>query len=281
MPEVKVTTVPSSRAASTALIPALFVVLCTMLSVNAGSAQDIVRPLDRAERAVEALDYTRARTELEALISNPSSLTIADLARAHLLLGIVDYSENNIQNARSRFVSALQLDPSIKPDPRTVSPKIVSFFGSLQAEAVVRSDADIRYVTIVDNRPAAALRSMVLPGWGQFYKGERTKGFVASTAWVGTSGATVASAIAERRARNLYLDETDPNQVAARFDTWNSRQKMRKTFLASMAVVWLAAYVDALASPGDTRIAPSRLSVVPGQELGVGVAWRFGENRQH
>lgn len=219
--------------------------------------------IDEAALAFERLDYVTARELLRTVVAAPERVTTHDLARAHLLLGVMDYSDNSIESASANFMSALQLDPAIRPDPQTVSPKIVEFFDGLRTRVNPDGGTEIRYVTLVDPRPAAAIRSMILPGWGQFHKGQRTKAVVLGSAWVAASGATAVAHGARRRARRAYVDEQDPARVVERYDTFNSRHKLRNTLAVTAAVVWVAAYIDALATPGTAVIGPIAFEVAP------------------
>jgi hypothetical protein len=256
----------------------LEVLVASSLTPRTSRAQSSAA-LDSAKTAVELLNYSKARSFLTRFVDQPAGATSRELARAHLLLGIVDYSENQTEAARANFTSAMQLDPSTKPDPLAVSPKIVEFFESVRENVAVRpQEVQTRYVTLADPRPAAALRSMVVPGWGQLYKGHKGKAIVAGSAWVATLGGTAIAHRSRNRARRLYLDETDPALVSDRYAVFNDRQKLRNTLAVSAAAVWLLSYIDAIATPGRSVIAPVNLSVSPtGDGASFAIVWRMGE----
>ena len=256
----------SQENSRSSLLPGAVILLVLLLGggLTQFAGAQAPTPLERASEFIEELDYAAARRALEAFIARPASATTTELAKAHLLLGIVEYSEGAEEPARRQFVSALQLQPEIQPDPSSVSPKIIAFFDDLRSSLTESSSTiETRYVTIVDDRPAAALRSMVLPGWGQLYKGHRGKAAVAGGAWFATAGATAVAHGLRRRARRRYVDETNPALVAERYDSFNKAHKARNTLAVSAAVVWVAAYIDALASPGRQVIAPASLAVAP------------------
>jgi len=220
--------------------------------------------LANANAAYEDLDFTAARFLLDGMIESPSQIPVADLARAHLLLGVIDYTEGFNDAARRHFMSAVQLRPGIQPDPATVSPKIIDFFDSVAAEpSPPPANSEVRYVTVVDARPGAALRSVILPGWGQLHKGDRARGYVLGSAWVATAAGAAAMHVSQRQARDQYLDETDPMRVEERYDVFNRRHKARNVLGAAAAVVWLTAYVDALATPGTRTVGGVELAMRP------------------
>ncbi len=244
---------------------------------STGEAADAAAVLDSAQAAIENLDYSKVRTLLANFIDQPAGATANELARAHLMLGIVDFSENKSEAARSNFSAAMQLDPSARPDPLTVSPKIVDFFESVRSSVARRPDqVPIRYVTVADPRPAAALRSMVLPGWGQYYKGQKAKAIVAGGAWAGAVTGTLIAHRARNRARQLYIDEQNPVLVADRYTVFNNRQKLRNTLAVSAVAVWLISYIDAIATPGRTVIAPYSVVALPSSDgLAIAAVWRL------
>ena len=247
--------------------PANIARLCFIVAVlfaPGDAAAQTTNPLQEASAAVESLDYAAARQILTAFIAQPARATTHDLAQAHLLMGIIDYSQGNIDAARTEFRAAIQLQQEIRPNRSSVSPKIVEFFDSIRASTVpVQSAVETRYVTIVDQRPAAAIRSMVLPGWGQYYKGDRAKAFVAGASWFATAGATAVAHGVRRRARIRYTDETDPDLIVDRYDAFNRAHKVRNTLAVSAGAVWLVAYIDALMSPGRRLIEPLSVAVLP------------------
>lgn len=244
---------------------AALLLCCCVLPVSAFGQVSTV--LAHARNAYEDFDFARARSILIGLVADPADATTSELAQAHLLLGVLDYTEQKPADARTHFVSALQLQPDIRPDAATVSPKIVEFFDDLidqSAEPADRADEpEVRYVTLVDDRPGAALRSMLLPGWGQLHKGDRTKGIVLGSAWIAAAGATVFMHASRARARDAYLDETDPDLVTEKYDVFNRRHRARNALAISAAAIWLASYVDALATPGRSTIRPVTVSAIP------------------
>lgn len=257
-----------------------WVLCCSILPASVAGQTSSV--LADAKGAYENFDFEQARAILVAFIAEPARATTNELAQAHLLLGVIDYTENRTEAARGRFVSALQLQPGIRPDVATVSPKIVEFFDSLiLTQEASRGEAEIRYVTLVDERPGAALRSMLLPGWGQLHKGDRTKGVVLGSAWVATAGATAFMHASRARAREAYIDESDPEFVAQKYDTFNRRHRIRNALALSAAGVWLVAYVDALATTGRSTIRPVTLSASPTIDGATfSAVIRFGNGRR-
>lgn len=258
-----------------------FVPILVGLLFMAGRAvgQD-ASPLDAATAAYRSLEFDRAEQLLRVLIDDPSGATPSTLAEAYVLLGTIRFVRGDETSARQNYLAALGLNPDASPDPVDASPKIMAFFGTVRASYGAEdrggAPAEVRYLRIDDPRPAAAMRSIVWPGWGQLYKRQRTKGLALSGAWAaGVAGTTVAH-LARRRARDRYRSETTPSLVPDRFDTYNRRHKLRGALALGTAAVWLYAYVDAIRVRAPETISARRaVAVVPHRDdAGAGALLR-------
>ncbi len=254
------------------------VLLAFLLAVSAG-AQPRSGPADllRAmEDAVGRLDYETAEARAREALGRFDALSPDQLVTVHSTLGILLHARNQPVEARRQFEAALSLDPGLRLDPVLVSPKTVEFFDGVRETAGTGSATagapEIRYVVLPDPRPDAALRSLVVPGWGQFYKGDRGRGW----AFAVTAGAVTAGAVA---AHVVYLDADrayDDGRLGDDFDALDDRRnrwkRIRGGLLGGAAVVWGAAALEALVTGGPTV---ERLAVAPAPE-GVGLSLRVG-----
>lgn len=250
-----------------------YIVLMLLLGALPAQAwgQDTGRVVDEIRAAYQQLDYEAAVERARAALAEDDGLTLAARTEIHSILALIAYTRGDLDEARRHFNLALDLDPAHTLDPLLVSPKIVSFFDEVRAErrrsaTETTGGPEIRYVVVRDNRPDAALRSMVLPGWGQLYKGERTKGWALAGLWGLNASAVVVAHLQAERSRNAYLDETNAAEVAARYDTYNSWHRARNSLLLGAAGIWLYSYVDALLSPGERpaqAYRPGPVSVLP------------------
>ncbi len=102
-----------------------------------------------------------------------------------------------------------------------------------------------------------------LPGWGQLYKGQRTKGRLLLGVWGLAVAGTVTSHILRQQSRTTYLDATTQQEVLDRYDTFNRWHKTRNTLVLGTAAVWVFSYIDALIAGGQSpdrrrlRVAPT------------------------
>jgi len=222
--------------------------------------------LDAIWEAYQALDYTRAQSLAEAALA--AYERPEDLAQVHVVLGVIAFSQNDQVGATRQFTDALVLDPTVQLDALLVSPKTLDFFEDIRTGLAQASrdetlqESTPRYVLVPDRRAEAALRSMVLPGWGQLYKGQRTKGRILVGLWGIAVAGTVTAHISRQQARDTYL-AAGRDDVEERYDTFNQWHKRRNALVLSTAAVWAYSYLDALIAGGrspDRRnllVAPS------------------------
>ncbi len=239
-------------------------------------------PVEPVRSAYESLDYTLAERLGRTILEQVNGLRPDQLVEIHTFLALIDYSQNDPEGARTHFMAALSLNPSLELDPVLVSPVIRGFFTALKEETLAgeRTDAQlIRYIAVQDARPAAALRSMLLPGWGQWYKRDHVKGGLFGAAFLGAAGAAAAAHLTYRRRLDRYEAETDPDLVPGRYDDANGWYRTRNGLLVGAAVVWAAAYVDALifGAPEGEYINPeTSVTFTPyssGRSVGLRMNW--------
>lgn len=224
--------------------------------------------VEEIRQAYQQLKYDKAEERARAALSTYADLTIDQLLEIHTILAVISYSNNLEPEARSQFEAALSLKPDLELDPLLYSPKILDLFASVKADVEQQTVAEsasepIRYIRVEDPRSEAAIRSLILPGWGQRFKGQRTKGWILMGLWGTLATGTVLAHVRRRNAQRAYRREANPDRISARFDTFNSWHEVRNNLALATAGVWLFSYFDALLS----RVAPlprgNRLSLMP------------------
>jgi hypothetical protein len=233
-------------------------------------APDRAALLSQVDAAYAALDYGGAEALARRALAAPEGFTPDQLVRLHTTLGLLLFTRNEPLEAAEQFRAALSLDRSLSLDPVLVSPVTLAFFEETKAtflrERAVPTPAGAApvYVLVADPRPAAARRSLVLPGWGQRHLGSRVEGWAMTALWAATLGGGGASHRERARAREAYLAAPDSASATARYRTYNAWHKARGGLLLGAGVVWGWSLVDVLLSrrpPAPT--APTRLAVGP------------------
>lgn len=240
------------------LVPALVLGIVCLAPAQEEGAPDasdqrasVERPsVEEIRSAYRRLDYQRSRTLAHRALSRFHDYTREELLEVHRVLALVEISQNNRAEARRQFEAALSLDPEMQLDPAFVSPQILSFFDRVKRQWWTRRTAgrldssSVQYRTVPDRRVEAALRSIVLPGWGQHWRGERAEAWMIGGAWALALGGGL---VADR--------------------PWRGR------LLVAAGGVWVYAYLDVILSdPPSDAVRNLRLGAGP---RSVYVAWRF------
>jgi tetratricopeptide (TPR) repeat protein len=236
--------------------------------------------LDAVWAAYRQFDYVTAQRLAQTALD--AYETPEALAQIHVILGLIAFSRNEQEDARGQFKEALFLDPDVQLDALQVSPKILALFEETRAELSQASEdppgdpATPRYVLVRDPRAEAALRSMMVPGWGQLYKGQRTKGRVLLGAWGLAMAGGATAHVLRQQALDTYLD-AGADEAEKRYATLNRWHKTRNALVMGAIGIWIYSYLDALIIGGP---APERrnLLITPGlseRRLHVSMQVRF------
>ena len=220
--------------------------------------------------AYERLEYGTAERRAREALAGFDAFSADQLVEVHTTLALILFARNEPLEARTQFEAALSLDPRLTLDPLFVSPKTLEFFdevkaGLAQDDGAAAREPVVRYVRVRDPRPAATVRSLAVPGWGQLYKGEQAKGWALVGLWGATAAGAVTAHVLRSQAQDDYLAATDPSEIAERYDTFNTWHRARNALALGATAVWAYAVFDALAFGG-----PEARALAVGPSVGVG-----------
>lgn len=113
---------------------------------------------------------------------------------------------------------------------------------SLSASGLVALSSD---AVVLRSRSGAVFRSVLIPGWGQFYNQQGTKG----AAFIGLEGGLLGAALgfhfAGQSAESSYHDSEDPGGTVHLRERAESRYRTRNVLLVASGGLWLFNIVDA------------------------------------
>lgn len=253
--------------------------LVLFLAAHGVAAQPTPDLLQAIREATVRLDYATAEARAREALTHYDALTPDQLVEVHTTLGVLLAARAADVEARQQFAAALSLDPARTLDPVLVSPKTVELFEAVRAEMALGAASPaappgagptVRYIVLADPRPGAALRSAVLPGWGQIHRGDRRRGWAfAAGVGLAASGA-LAAHVAYAQARQDYGAAATPSDIDAAYDRANRLYRLRNGLAAGAALGWAASVAEALLSGGPrapggaspaASVAPSGLSL--------------------
>jgi len=150
------------------------------------SGDSLVKMLELAKIYYNSGEYEKAVASLENALQYLKQLNQIDQVEAYKYLAFSYVAQGDKEKAKEQFKNALALDPSLELDPTTVSPKIIKVFEEVKSEIAAKPPVvlpvkpPVKPVSPVSAKQVstfgATMRSCCVPGWGQIYKGESSKG---------------------------------------------------------------------------------------------------------
>ena len=227
------------------------------LIAGAVAAQE--KNIIQLENEFQSFNYRNVINLADEILKEKTFFTNDELQQIYLLKGISQFSLNDERGARESFIELLKIDENYKPDPVEVSPKIIRFFEDVKneylqimeeepKEQIVKVDTIFvkEPVYIQSNLKNILSRSVVWPGWGHLYSGQKTKGILLTAVSAGLIGGSIYFAIDAREKEKDYLSETQTKIIQQKYEDYNKAYKTRNIFLFSYLAVWLYSQSDIL-----------------------------------
>lgn len=239
----------------------------------AGSAQAAAagargaKELDYGNRYYAAKQYDNAIYYYKQSVTlDPSS------AKAYQGMGNAYYAKGDKANAVASYKRALDYDPQ--------NQSLRNFLAAYAPEAAGGgqvADGPKDWVQPL-------WRSAVLPGWGQFYNGQSTKGLILGGLTLGMWGAEVGTYMIGSAAKAKYekLGPTDPqSEFDSSFESWKSMADLNHIFFFGMTAMYGITLVDAVmfakpkASSTYSLAEPPDLQAHVTEKGGMGMKYRL------
>jgi tetratricopeptide (TPR) repeat protein len=176
--------------------------------------------------------------------------------RMHILhfKALAHYARGEMDRSMAAFNSLLQINPDYSLDASKYSPKIIEFFNDIKTNFLVRPLVEPQtppeIITHIDTlhvpvmTPLPALKSSLLPGWGQWSMGEKRKGSVLmGAALISLSGSLYYTCQTREHEQN-YLNSTKLPQIEQNYDRYNSSYRKRNIFWGTFATLWVLSQLD-------------------------------------
>ncbi|HEU4733884.1 MAG TPA: hypothetical protein VFT22_38590 [Kofleriaceae bacterium] len=174
--------------------------VCLSLCAAVARAQPAAATSDAlrdGNTAALAGDWQRVSELVAPLLDRP--LSSADRAEAHRLAGIAAFFAQRTAAAEQHFLGYLRLELDGRLDPALYPPDVVAFFNDVAS----RHAAELRALHTPPRRRSWLYT--LLPPWGQFQNGERTKGYVLG----GVLGAALVTNLITYAYLRAWCDHTD------------------------------------------------------------------------
>ena len=147
---------------------------------------------------------------------------------------------------QNHFRELLRIDPVYTLDPISTSPKLLTLFDKTKIEYLEQQQR--RLETLSERKEFADLpwRSLVFPGWEQWHRGSRIKGYSWMALGTITLAGTVQALVRTSIKHEAYLDEEDPVRLKKKYHEYNDVYQSQYYWAYSMLAVWIASHVDAV-----------------------------------
>lgn len=169
------------------------------------------------------------------------------LALAHLKLGTAKDKEDAVTAFGKLVRESPRIDTDVlrTPQETEVSPLVLGAFGRALIE-VRNADIDARNAMFSrQSRGATLLRSGVLPGWGQRYRGYKNRGYMMLGLAI-TSAAYAAGVERDyRNAKHAYEDGKEGDSFEDLYGDYNRKADRADLAFGILGAVWLLNVVDA------------------------------------
>lgn len=165
-------------------------------------------------------------------VDSPGNLTRSELAELYLVLAFCSIANDDEDNSRRHFISALKNNPNLKPDPIGWSPKVRRVFDRAREDWIQISTAEAQRELSLEAEICrqAAFKSMWLPGRGQISKGHISSGWIQSALFWGGLATTIYAHSAALKARDKYHDALLPDDIQ---NAYNDYRNLSRTAIVA------------------------------------------------
>jgi hypothetical protein len=232
------------------LLFGLIVICLCAVEVRAQTPADSL--LHVAQTAYDNGDFEAA--EFAARRGLDAVENLDELARLpfYKMLGFTFVARDQDSTAYKWFLKVVRANPDYEPDPVQTSPKILAVFHKAKKDYL---QYWIFYQPQADVRLAASWRSLVLPGWGQYYKQQQMKGAALASAQLLSLVALIAMQSEVNRRHNDYLSKKtygDPN-IETAYGEYRRAYHTRNAVGYVTLGIYVINYLDALYTPVKQR----------------------------
>lgn len=261
----------------------LIILSFILIFSNARAQKNTPRPsVDEIIKKYQNFDYSGAETLAQKALESSANFSPEQLIKIHLYYGCSAFTLGDLSAAKSQFLSLLSLNPDYKLDTVLFSPKIQAFFNSVKSDFLenknTSNEITYHYVVLKDLRISAIKRSLLLPGWGQTYLGQKKKGKLLMLASIASmTGSLIAHTLTNRAHRN-YLSAKEPNIIEKDYQSYRRIYIIRNGLIGITTTIWLYSALDILFQKKPVlKSVPKNWSVlfIPGQHFFISYQHTF------
>lgn len=192
-------------------------------------------PVEEVKTLYDQGSYEEAVQAAEGILEETPGLELEAVVGLRKLVAFSWVALGRREEAKEEFKAILEIDPALTLDPLLISPKIIQVFEEARGELL--------------SLRTALSRSLIFPGMGQLYSGERRKGRIFILGEGLTLCGLLISHIFTEKAHKAYHDAQDPSEIETRYQSYNNWFRIRTGFGCLSVGIWVCAPLDILLFP--------------------------------
>jgi len=222
-------------------------------------------PADDAWDAWLVGDFDRVVT-IAGRSGTDANLADSERSRIYFTLGCTEAMRGKDGFATVAFQKALDLNPALIVTQDELPPPVWRVFASIRERQAVTTGKSqtplkeiaarvdtIRIPVAVTRSKAAAVRSLIAPGWGHITEGKQRGYWIAGSEAILTAG-WIASAIASSSARSDYLKARSSSDISNKYKTYNTYYQLSWGFGLSALALYIGTQYDFFTSMPSIEI---------------------------
>lgn len=209
----------------------------------------------------QTFEYQNVVNLSNELLKKTDSLSNEELIELYLMKGVSHYALAEEPQTRISFVNILKIKKEAELDSDKVSPKILLLFKEVKEEffqsikpinekELINRNSEILGFEMVNklknDTKYSFAKSIILPGWGQLSREEKTKGWILLALSSASLSAMFYYIFDTNNKEKLYLSENNTNEIKIKYDSYNTSFKIRNILISSYVFIWLYSQIDFL-----------------------------------
>ncbi len=182
--------------------------------------------IDRAAQFFEEGRIVEAEHLAFKTLSKPELLSKDQKFNLYRILAFCSIANDDEEGGERYFKSALMQNPNMSPDPLLWSPKIRRVFDRAKSSFnIIQEDIKKQHLSReADFCRRASLKSLIIPGYGQLVKGQKTKSYATGLLFAGAASAFLYELISYPEARDAYFEATNSSDAEATWKEYRDAQ---------------------------------------------------------
>ncbi len=243
-----------------------------------GLAQSIQVKVSDVQKAFSSFEYKKVISLSAELLRQKENLSENEIIDVLRMRAIAYYVLDEDELATLAFLEILKIKPDYQLDKLKNSPKIISFFEKIKnnylsekkkSEQIKKTENTKEPKPDLSRFRKSVLRSIVFPGWGHLYSGQKEKGLILTGLSAASLSASVYFILRTNDLEKKYLNALEQNDIDRKYTAYNRSFKIRNGVLLAYALVWGYAQFDLTAALFRNPKRQLTLSLFPAAENSI------------